>query len=547
MTKKTVLAFLALGVVASFALAAEPDEKPAAATPPPRRPLLTISTETTRITEPLRADGYVDYITALNQHFSQGVTPDNNAAVLMIKAMGPGVIPKEIREQYVKMLGISPLPEEGPYFVAFGTYAERAQKAATPGKQPSNEDSQKSWDDLTRAMDRPWSKVELPLAAAWLEVNERSLAMIVEATRRPRRYDPLLATGYPPVMCTLLPMVQAHRDAARALAARAMLRLGAGRIEEAWQDTLACHRLSRLTSQGGTIIELLVAIAIDGITCRAERAILAQANLTAAQARQTYDDLGRLPPLPKMANAIDLGERYMFLDCVQMLADRGLAQLGSMVGGRPEDSSALGGLLSAAGAVVIDWDVILRMGNSWYDRFVAAQRKPTRAERLAAMNELDGEIRKLAANAKDLKSLAWSMLGGPGRAVSERIGQILIALLMPALNAATEAEERGAEDFEVVRLGFLLAAYRAENGKYPAELTDLTPKYIASVPLDPFSGRRLIYKRQAGGYVLYSVGVNGKDDGGLGYDDRGQALSPGQDYDDLVVQVPLKNRERRPK
>ena len=44
--------------------------------------LVTISKETTYITEPLRADGYPDYVAALNQRFSQGVTPENNAAVL---------------------------------------------------------------------------------------------------------------------------------------------------------------------------------------------------------------------------------------------------------------------------------------------------------------------------------------------------------------------------------------------------------------------------------------------------------------------------------
>ena len=51
--------------------------------------LLTISKETTYITEPLRADGYPDYVAALDRRFSRDVTPENNAAVLFWQAMGP--------------------------------------------------------------------------------------------------------------------------------------------------------------------------------------------------------------------------------------------------------------------------------------------------------------------------------------------------------------------------------------------------------------------------------------------------------------------------
>src|SRR5271163_71889 len=53
---------------------------------------VTISKETTFITAPLRKDGYVNYVAALNQRFGAGVTPENNAAVPFLKAMGPGEI-----------------------------------------------------------------------------------------------------------------------------------------------------------------------------------------------------------------------------------------------------------------------------------------------------------------------------------------------------------------------------------------------------------------------------------------------------------------------
>ena len=101
------------------------------------------------------------------------------------------------------------------------------------------------------------------------------------------------------------------------------------------------------------------------------------------------------------------------------------------------------------------------------------------------MREILDEIHKLAANATDAKSLALSAPGGRGRAVSERIGQILVDLMLPSVEVVADLEERGVVNLEVVKLGFLLAVYRAETGKYPARLSDLAPKYTAEVPLDP--------------------------------------------------------------
>ena len=152
--------------------------------------------------------------------------------------------------------------------------------------------------------------------AEWLQAMNQPLAIIIESTKRPRRFDPLLSDSNPPLlMNAAMPMVQSHRDAARALTARAMLHLNTGTIPEAWQDLLACHRLSRLTGQGRTIIEMLVADAIENMACVADQALLAHGNLTADQARQMANDLQKLPPLPHMADAVDLGERYIFLDC----------------------------------------------------------------------------------------------------------------------------------------------------------------------------------------------------------------------------------------
>jgi hypothetical protein len=58
---------------------------------------------------------------------------------------------------------------------------------------------------------------------------------------------------------------------------------------------------------------------------------------------------------------------------------------------------------------------------------------------------------------------------------------------------------------------------RAHGGSLPATLTDVVPAYVAAIPVDPFSGTALKYRRETNGYKVYSVGTNRQDDGGEWY------------------------------
>ena len=116
-----------------------------------RRVLVTISKETTYITEPLRKDGYVDYVAALDQRFRRGVTPENNAAVLFWQAMGPREINPQHRDEYFKMLGIPPLPEKGDYYVPLDEYAEgREGRRETRRRRIGTRAVGRAWEQLSR-------------------------------------------------------------------------------------------------------------------------------------------------------------------------------------------------------------------------------------------------------------------------------------------------------------------------------------------------------------------------------------------------------------
>jgi hypothetical protein len=97
------------------------------------------------------------------------------------------------------------------------------------------------------------------------------------------------------------------------------------------------------------------------------------------------------------------------------------------------------------------------------------------------------------------------------------------------------ATDRAHQTEDNLSVAIALARYQRAHKRYPKNLEALAPKYLAQIPQDIFSGKALIYHPTNNGYLLYSVGINGKDEGGRGYDDK----PPG---DDLSVRMPLQGK-----
>jgi hypothetical protein len=515
------------------ARAAAPDAEPPAAQPankPDEKPrvAISISKETTWITGPLRKDGYVNYIAALNELASKGVTPENNASVLLWQAVGPKG-PQELDPEYsaelFKLLGIATPPQQGDYFVSFDAFV-RPQL----GKDPA--ENEKIWNQLELAMSRPWSDDECPLVAKWLKANDGPLKLIVEASHRPRRYDPAPFDEQGTVIDVLLPGAQQSREFARALTSRAMQRASSGKLDAAWDDLLACHRLARLIGQGQTVVDELVCYAIDHLACTADQGLLQHSKLTSAQALKIRADLEKLPPLPSTVDRIDVAERYLVLDSTARIAREGVQAFGTLTDGQPiENKSGLAKMLLSIADNSIDWDVVLRSDNAWFDRLVEAWRKPTREERVQAIAAIDADIRVRTAK---FRTDLWRAILNPRQVLTQSASDVMIGVMMPALLQVGNAVDNAHVRFDLIRLGFALAAYRADRGAYPATLADLAPKYIGQIPPDLYAAGDLHYQISANGYVLYSIGMNQRDDEGQTFEEH----DDGVDADDLVVRVP---------
>lgn len=116
----------------------------------------------------------------------------------------------------------------------------------------------------------------------------------------------------------------------------------------------------------------------------------------------------------------------------------------------------------------------------------------------------------------------------------------LVSVMVPPLvsDAINCARTQAAVD--MARIASALERYRRAQGNYPAKLDVLAPQFIEKIPHDVINGQPLHYRRTENGrFLLYSVGWNGKDDGGVPDDGRQYFLS--KPNGDWVWQYPAKN------
>jgi hypothetical protein len=138
---------------------------------------------------------------------------------------------------------------------------------------------------------------------------------------------------------------------------------------------------------------------------------------------------------------------------------------------------------------------------TWFGRLGALQ---THARYLRGMNKLV-EIAKLPLEEQHALYREWRLQWG----YAEKVGD--------GLTLAGPPQGGLLRTHALLRCAVVALAaerYRLAHGDWPRSLTDLVPAYLPAVPLDPFDGQPLRYRRTGTGAVIYSVGEDGRDDGG---------------------------------
>ena len=136
--------------------------------------------------------------------------------------------------------------------------------------------------------------------------------------------------------------------------------------------------------------------------------------------------------------------------------------------------------------------------------------------------------------------LAVTFQGSPGRGIfwreaathfeaSPRLNRPVVRLLTPGFAAIGNAHLRSEALASATRVAIAATRMRLVTGAWPVTCADLVPRFLGSVPLDPYAAEGTMKITPIdGGIVIFSVGPDGEDNGGP--PERGDfSIDPGQD------------------
>ncbi len=120
-----------------------------------------------------------------------------------------------------------------------------------------------------------------------------------------------------------------------------------------------------------------------------------------------------------------------------------------------------------------------------------------------------------------------------GAAEPEPPGDWLARMIAPSLRPAYDAVTRAWVAFAGTAALVAVRRYALDHGEYPKTLEELVPDYLKAVPVDLYDEQPLRYERMGDDYLLYSVGEDMVDDGGVPLEGP-----PGKQLGDVVFHMP---------
>lgn len=342
-----------------------------------------------------------------------------------------------------------------------------------------------------------WAEAMRPVLAS--TDCRQALAALRQASLRPQCAFPVRwedgsdAFGFPH-------LVQ-MRQATRLCSARAMVEARDGNMAGALDWLGVCYRMADQASQEPTLIAQLVGIAMLAITDKAARAVLDAGEVTPAIAARVRADLDRLQVGPRFAQAMR-GERAMGLDVFRQMrtGDMSYAMISDPNGG---DAAPRAALMVLAGPLRPYWKLeelnYLRDMRQYIDRV----KQPSRVTTARQNPQLDA---------------------------NRGFARIMTSILLPVFGRAGGKRDQALAELDILRTGMALKLIKRDTGSYPATLDALRP----SRARDIFTGRDFVYQRKAKGFKLYSIGVNLRDDHGVGYQRHTPPVAEGSETDDVA-------------
>ena len=317
--------------------------------------------------------------------------------------------------------------------------------------------------------------------SSYVEMNSQATTMGREACKLPGSRYPV---DFSPGIDTLMPHLSKLRELARCEYYSVFLNANSDRLEEAAEDVAAVLSLGGTVDAEPTLIAQLVNMAIVAMAETATEYLLNAGTPSPAMLRDLSDGFAKAARTNRLALGFT-GEVAMMTPLFRM----SWAQF-------QQFASQTEGAVS-----VRDEPALIFRVTGFFERdlrfYLSAMQTNIHFAAIAPPGSLEAVALEpgILAEASDHYYFFSSML-------------------LPALSKVFVRDAETTARVRLTQTALSVEQYQLKAGHLPNDIDDLVPGYFVEIPTDPFDGEPLRYRRLDRGYMIYSVGRDGNDDGG---------------------------------
>ncbi|MBN1257214.1 MAG: hypothetical protein JXA52_05865 [Planctomycetes bacterium] len=444
--------------------------------------------------------------------FRASFSQQNQAIIDSLHAQGYPITPEEVNAWYS-----TPPPGENAaelYLQAFSVYVDWDTEEYREKKAQISYFM--NWEYLDRSI--PYPDEHKGWLDEFLEDNKEMLDLLYAAAKMPAcRYPIDLTEGASTLVSHLKPV----RDGSGLLALDALRYTLEKDGEKAARAVHAGVALGRSLRREPLLVSQLVRFASDEYTFKSIEEVLNRIPLDEAQLKSLGSMFEQEADPKAMLHGL-FGEQSSIYDVFESVHNSPLGAVdiikghSNIRGIKKSDIiiSACALLYSFSGTSQADMKFYLEMMIDYF-----------------AIAELPAEERLAAA-----KTLKAKLSNIPSHLVISR-------MMLPSITGVFTRELQHIANMRLVQAALAVERYRLRHGKLPDSLSDLKPEFLPEIPLDPFDGKLLRYKLLAKGYMVYSIGQDQADNGGLDYKKIG-SLRPWDVGADLTLSIERTAQEK---
>jgi hypothetical protein len=350
-----------------------------------------------------------------------------------------------------------------------------------------------------------------PAVLEGLKPNEALFAELRVASERPySRYPVNYDVEWP--YSLLLPHLSVVRGVCLRLQLKACAELAGGQSDQALADIQLVFRIADSLKTEPCLISYLVRLVCGQAATQPVWEGLAEHRWSDDQLRELETRLQQASFIADLKTSL-AAEQAAGIATIELVKRKGIGYVLALNAlGSPNAAPA------AADANKLNFIASIIVPRGWYDQ---EELTYCRAFRTELATGLDTARRRISPAQVNADGRAFERIMAPTGRAESGVGRVLhhrvmATALLPALGNVVMKSAAAQTAYNQAAIACALERYHLANGQFPEKLEALEPHFISPLPHDVLTGEPYKYRLMDDGrFVLYSLGWDEKDDGGV--------------------------------